>query len=354
MKKIIHYIHLILGLTSGSIVFIVALSGCFVSFEEDLRKALNADLFYVNKSSSSVKSVDEILSIRSTFLTKEKLQGIRIPAAENESYELLFKGKKSVFIDPYTGKKLGELHKGDDFFGKMLRIHRNLFLDDLGEWITGISCLIFLFMILSGIVLWWPTSKKNGQEKFKLKWNLHPVKRNYDLHSVLGFYASWLILFTVLTGLIFSFKWAENTLFFVTGSKKEKRMEIASKSSSAENTYKINTIFGLAKKEFPNYSDCFIGLPDDKTGSVRISMRYKNGGFYRRIDNSYYDQYDGALLKVKNFDNLSTGTKLRITAENIHTGKSFGLIGQCIVFFASLICASLPITGFFIWWNKRK
>lgn len=354
MKKLIHSLHLYLGLTSGTIVFIVAISGCIVSFEDDLRKALNADLYYVSKSSASIKQVDEIRSIAQTFLPKEKIQGIRIPADAESSYELLLKGKKSIFIDPYTGEILGTLKKGDDLFGKMLRLHRNLFLDDLGEWITGISALVFFFMILSGIVLWWPTSKRNRKEKFKLKWNVHPVKRNYDLHTVLGFYASWMILFTVLTGLIFSFKWAENALFLASGSKKEKRTEIASLAKPSENTYALESIFQLAKKEFPDYSDCYIGLPEDKKGSVRISMRYENAGFYRRIDNLFYDQYDGSLLKVKNFDDLSTGTKLRITAENIHTGKSFGLVGQWIVFFASLICASLPITGFLIWWNKRK
>lgn len=354
MKKTLHSLHLYFGLISGTIVFIVALTGCFVSFDDDLRKAFHSDLYDVSKSSTSIKPVDEILTIAKRFASTEKIQGIRVPADTESSYEILLKGKKSIFVDPYSGKILGTLDKRNDFFGKMLRLHRNLFLDEVGEWITGISALVFLGMILSGIVLWWPTSKRNRKEKFKLKWNVHPIKRNYDLHTVLGFYASWLILLTVLTGLIFSFKWAENTLFFVTGSKKEKRMEVASVSKSTENTHAMDVLFQLVKKEFPAYSDCFIGLPEDKKGSVRFSMRYENAGFYRRIDNLFFDQYDGSLLKVKNFDDLSTGTKLRITAENIHTGKSFGLVGQWIVFFASLICASLPITGFLIWRNKRK
>lgn len=39
---------------------------------------------------------------------------------------------------------------------------------------------------------------------------------------------------------------------------------------------------------------------------------------------------------------------------DIHVGSVLGLTGKFIAFFASLISASLPITGFLIWWGKQK
>jgi uncharacterized iron-regulated membrane protein len=39
---------------------------------------------------------------------------------------------------------------------------------------------------------------------------------------------------------------------------------------------------------------------------------------------------------------------------DIHVGQILGLTGKIIAFLASLICASLPITGFIIWWGKRN
>ena len=39
---------------------------------------------------------------------------------------------------------------------------------------------------------------------------------------------------------------------------------------------------------------------------------------------------------------------------DIHVGAIGGLAGKIIAFLASLICASLPVTGFYIWWNKKK
>ncbi|MFC1223951.1 PepSY domain-containing protein [Pedobacter sp. BG31] len=39
---------------------------------------------------------------------------------------------------------------------------------------------------------------------------------------------------------------------------------------------------------------------------------------------------------------------------DIHVGAILGLPGKVMAFFASLIAASLPITGFIIWWGKKK
>jgi uncharacterized iron-regulated membrane protein len=39
---------------------------------------------------------------------------------------------------------------------------------------------------------------------------------------------------------------------------------------------------------------------------------------------------------------------------DIHTGAILGLPGKILMFFASLICATLPVTGFVIWWGRRK
>jgi uncharacterized iron-regulated membrane protein len=39
---------------------------------------------------------------------------------------------------------------------------------------------------------------------------------------------------------------------------------------------------------------------------------------------------------------------------DIHVGAIGGLPGKIVAFIISLICASLPVTGFYVWWGKRK
>jgi uncharacterized iron-regulated membrane protein len=35
-------------------------------------------------------------------------------------------------------------------------------------------------------------------------------------------------------------------------------------------------------------------------------------------------------------------------------GSIGGFVGKIIAFLVSLVCASLPVTGFIIWWKRKK
>ena len=76
------------------------------------------------------------------------------------------------------------------------------------------------------------------------------------------------------------------------------------------------------------------------------------------MDYLYFNQYTleevpvdhiwGRLAKATVADRL-----IRMNYD-LHTGAIAGLPGKTLAFLASLIVASLPITGFMIWWGRRK
>jgi uncharacterized iron-regulated membrane protein len=39
---------------------------------------------------------------------------------------------------------------------------------------------------------------------------------------------------------------------------------------------------------------------------------------------------------------------------DLHVGAIAGLTGKIIAFIVSLVCASLPVTGFLVWWFKKR
>jgi len=353
MKKLIRTLHLIIGLTTGIVVFIVAVTGCLTSFEEELRGIVHRDLYEVKETSKEMKSLDEIVKVAKAEFPKEKIKNIHVKSDEQFNAEIQFQNRITVYVNPYTGKVVGKLEKDKDFFGVVLDLHKNLLMDETGETITGISALLFLIMLISGIILWWPAKKSNKKQKFTLMRNAKWPKRIYDLHSVLGFYASWIIIFTVLTGLIWSFEWAEDILYWSTNSKKEKRIELESNKAIGSQK-NIDYIYYAAISNYPEHQECIIYVPENEKGTFRVLFRYENNGFYRRMDNIFFDQYTGEIIANKKFDDLSAGDKMKMTNVNIHTGKVLGLTGQLLVFFAGLICASLPVTGFLMWRRRIK
>jgi uncharacterized iron-regulated membrane protein len=352
IKELIRQLHLILGLASGVVVFIVAITGCIYCFEEEIRTLRHKELLFVTAEGSSLPLSAQINVVKNKY-PKQAIKNIRLKNKADASTEIILKNKESVFVNPYTGIVLGSYNKDTDFLGVVLKLHRSLLMNEPGKIITGSSALIFLVMIISGIILWWPKGKRSRKQKFRISSDAPAFRRIYDLHSVLGFYASVLLLFSVLTGLIWSFKWFEAGMYFVTGSKKEERKMLHSEKSAA-GMLPADKFMKATEFLYNRSSECFINLPEDKQGVFRINFVYPSTGFFRKQDQITFDQYSGKILKAQIFEKASNGDKIKATNYNIHTGKVLGLPGQVLMFFASLIAASLPVTGFMMWWKKRK
>lgn len=351
VRKALRYLHLWLGLASGLVVLIVSITGCLYAFEKEIKSIAYKDILFVEKGVNR-QSLDKLTSVVKGEYKKSGIKNIFILEDSAASIQFNLKNKLSVFVNPYTGEITGTIHQDNSFFGTILQLHRSLLLGEFGKKITGVSAFIFFFMIISGIILWWP-KQKFSRQKFLLKRNVNPKRLNYDLHSVLGFYASWILIFMVVTGLIWSFKWVEGSMYALVGSKKEKKQYHSTYSDSS--SFSLEKTISFCQQEFPEHKEIFIVLPEDSLGSYRFNLRNNRGaGFYKDQHQLFFDQYSGNIIKKQLFKETQTGDKLKALNYDIHTGKIFGLTGQFFVFFASLISASLPITGFIMWRNKRK
>ena len=91
-------------------------------------------------------------------------------------------------------------------------------------------------------------------------------------------------------------------------------------------------------------------MPEDSLQTQAVYI--DNGGNFDLVG-TQYDQYTGKLLQKKTFSDKNNGEKLRSLNYAIHSGAILGLPGKILAFFASLICASLPVTGFYIWWGRK-
>src|SRR3569833_3187233 len=79
--------------------------------------------------------------------------------------------------------------------------------------VVGISVLIFLALMITGIILWWPKRKSDRKRSFTIKWGSRWRRVNYDLHNVLGFYATSIAIILAITGLSISFDWVREGLY---------------------------------------------------------------------------------------------------------------------------------------------
>ena len=60
------------------------------------------------------------------------------------------------------------------------------------------------------------------------------------------------------------------------------------------------------------------------------------------------------MLHNYSHDEKNLGEKFVAANYDIHVGSILGIWGKILAFIGSLVCASLPITGFMVWWGRKN
>jgi len=79
-----------------------------------------------------------------------------------------------------------------------------------------------------------------------------------------------------------------------------------------------------------------------------------NKQVYHKSSSLIFDENSGELLHSHDPKDKNFGEKVVGANYDIHVGSILGLPTKIIAFIVSLITASLPVTGFLIWWGRRK
>jgi uncharacterized iron-regulated membrane protein len=362
--KIFRQIHLWLGLASGLVIFIVAITGAIYAFQPEITRATQPYLS-VKAENKPFLGLSELKNIASKQLLHIKPTRIIFKGRDGSAVVHFF-GKKprpyyyAVYLNPYTGEVLKVKDMDTDFFRVILVGHMYLWLPQpIGHQIVIYATLIFLVMIVSGIILWWPRSKARKKSSFKVKWKASPRRLNYDLHNVFGFYACWVLVFIVATGLVWGFEWAADAEYrlFSGGRKKQKIPQPVSVRTTIPDTiHPLDKIFNSVTAAYPGVHRMQVAFPQNDSASVTVRV-YRDQETYYRMDYLYFDQYTAARRSFPvwgKYEDANGGEKASRMNYDIHVGAIAGLPGRLLVFFAALIAASLPVTGFYIWWGKRK
>ncbi|ANF50804.1 peptidase [Chryseobacterium glaciei] len=380
-KKWSAKLHLWFGLSVGLIVFIVSLTGTMYIFKDEIQNQLRQEAIFVKAETITKQPLSiEVLREKVALEINEKypISSVEIPLDKNKSYEFLYyeKDKKAwnyfdevkinklIYVNQYTGQVLGIYNEKYDLFPILKAIHWSLLLNsDWGKYVVGIPVVLFIIMLITGIILWWPQNKKMRKGRFSFDWkNVKTWKRkNYDLHNILGFYASFIALILSLSGIYFAYPWVKNAFNLTLSGSLElpKEKEIKSPDSLlAKNNAIFDLTAGESRKLYATSSSFRIPLNrKNKKGkdlkNIPVSVYGEDGKFAIR-NQLVFDKYSGKLLANKPHQQLNNAEKYANANYDIHTGSYFGLFGKIIWFIAGLICTSLPVTGFLVWLGKQK
>lgn len=355
--KTIAWLHLWLGLAAGIVLIVVALTGCILTFEDELTPIIYNHEQRIEPAEKRL-SADSLVSIAKATYPKKKIFRLYLPSEQNRSVKVTFGTKKKgydfLYVNQYNGKILSKGKENNRFFVIMLNLHRFLLAGTVGKTITGISCAITFFMTLSGLYLWCPGNKKALKQRLKIKTNGSNKRLTWDLHAVGGFYAMVFLFVITLTGLIWSYDFVENLMFKIFDGKKEATELVKEPEGNFKKQAGVyEAVISNTNSVYPYNGEIMITFPDKK-GKPFLVSKENSESVIHTVNQVYLDSRTAIIIKPMAFKSLSLGTQIRKMNKPIHTGSILGWPTKIIAFLTALTTASLPITGFLIWFRRGK
>ena len=364
-----------MGLFSGVVVLILGITGCIYAFKEEIKPIVYHDHYFVKQIGNERLPLSKLMLVAQDtlgpsihanefeFKTDENAAVVITAYHENDiSNPLWYSDTREyfyhVYLDPYTGEVLKVENGNVEFFQIVLWLHLSLLFDGaIGRPIVGVATIIFVFSLVTGIVLWWPKNKKARKQRLWFRWKPTTKwkRKNFDLHNIFGFYSMIFALLLALTGLVWAFKWYESGVkWLVNGGEHLQRTAYEPVSDQI----KINSRYDVLETAYyetlyrcPNTKYIYIALPEDSSEVIKI---YAYGETKSDMTSIRFNESTGECIESLGFDDLNTGEKFKYINYDIHVGSILGFPGKVLAFLVSLISASLPITGFLVWWGRKN
>ena len=393
MKKIFRKIHLWLSVPFGLIITLVCFSGAMLVFENEVNEWFRRDLYYVETVKESPLPMDKLLEkVATTLPDSVSVTGVSISSDPRRAYQVsLSKPRRaSLYVDQYTGEVKGKSERSG-FFMFMFRMHRWL-LDSMnpgnegifwGKMIVGVSTLLLVFVLISGIVIWWPRTRKALKNSLKITATKGWRRFWYDLHVAGGMYALIFLLAMALTGLTWSFPWYRTAFYKVFGvevqqraaqgheqksdaqkrdtklaahrEKKREGNEVrkGERSRRPENNhsdmYSVTSpfvywqeIYDKLRRQNPEYKQISIS-------SGTASVSFNRFGNQRASDRYSFNTDNGEFTETSLYQHQDKSGKIRGWIYSVHVGNWGGMFTRILTFIAALLGAALPLTGYYLW-----
>lgn len=415
-------LHFWVGVFAGPALVLLACSGLVILCSQPLNDWLNRDLYLVAEGPEAMSLDDQIAAAEQNVGADYTLDAVTPPAAVNRSTRVDFvppdglslpAGEANliqVFIDPYTGRYLGQRSELSGLVGWANQLHRlfgndgpHVHLPSLGHLIAPTSypdpviavgvgnlwmeltAVWILVLIASGVYLWWPRAIEAAKPLLKIRWVSGGRIRWRDMHALTGVVLAVVLICYVLSGLTWSRYWGENwraVSSIVTPSAEveapstpatmgdydrlgrriawaatDDPVFASTTDSAVPQRLSFADIDRLAKGEkmVPGYA---IIPPADVTadgetvyGSYTVVNAWPQKLSEQRA--LFLDQFTGRT--IANATAAEDGALSQLTSFGIamHMGNQFGLLTRVVATLACLGVLISALTGLLMWWRRR-
>ncbi|HEV8410103.1 MAG TPA: PepSY-associated TM helix domain-containing protein [Gemmatimonadaceae bacterium] len=347
MRKTLIVIHRWTALIVGIILLGTALSGASLVFEGAIDRGLHPELWRVAPGPGTLP-IDSVVARVEARFPGEKIASISLSPEPDRAW-VTNAGKVTVYVDPFTGGINGTrtLAEGQNSLSRRLHVfHVELFAGKIGRTIVGTATVIALFLVLTGIIIWWP------DKLIRINTGASWKRINFDLHHALGIVAALVLIVITTSGLVIHY----DVLTKAVRSLDATSAAAAPQQPPAPDGARVasfDTLAAAARGALPGANIMFISTGGAKHPAT-VAMRFPEDRTPGGRSRVFIDRYTGAVLGKLSTREAQLGTRIDNLKRSLHTGDVLGKPTEIIWLLAALVMASQVLTGFLMWWNARR
>lgn len=231
--KFFRKIHLWMTVPFGIFITLICFSGAMLIFEQEITRSVRHDVYYTgDHSGEALPMADVMKGVAATLPDSVSITGVTVFPDKDRCWQVnLSKPRRaSLFVNQYTGQITGKYERLP-FFSTMFKLHRwlcdsaNPKGDGIktGKLLVGISTIIFILALITGIVIWTPIARKGFWKSLRVS-----VSKGWPffwktLHVGGGMWVLLFVLAMALTGLNYSFDWYRKGFYAIFGVEMKPR-----------------------------------------------------------------------------------------------------------------------------------
>jgi uncharacterized iron-regulated membrane protein len=392
VRPVIFWTHLCIGVTVGLVVLVMSVTGVLLAYEREVLDWAARDARVAPIPGATRLPLDTLL-VRTRATSSVAVTAVGVSADATKPVTVSFADRHMVLIDPYTSRVTVPNPSVRAFFTSVERWHRSLNMGmargagkNIGLTLTGACNLAFLFLILSGLYLWFP--RRWSLRAFRaVLWFTRGARgrrRDWNWHHVAGFWMGIPLALIVASATFMSYQWPQKGVERLLGGGMSgdrggperggsergnpargsrglrgpragggdggdggdgRRADIAWAS--------MDTVQARAAARAPGWQTMQLRFP--REGRV-VTVSVLRGTVSRpdRMAQLSFDGTTGTFRSAQTYADYPPARKVRSWARGIHTGQVGGVWGETLAALASLAGVMLVWTGIALAWRRLR
>jgi uncharacterized iron-regulated membrane protein len=345
--------HRWLGLIVGLFLLMQGLSGSLLVFRDKLEPAVHPELVLTETKQRA--SPEQLLDTVNSRFPDFAIARVEFP--KRGDHAVIFKlngrgidAKRLVAVDPYRNEIVREGGIARWPFEWMLLWHEQLISGGAGETAIGIIGLALLFMVVSGLITWWP----RGRLRLGFRITRGGGETTWrTAHRSIGALAAPVLLFSACTGSLMVFKDPLRDVLALVGPVAAKpSAKVADRPGTP--LVSIDDLVARTHESIGPAALRQLRFADDGGRGVSVYVDATGDGIGAVTSFVAFDRYTGEELGRYVSGGLPRANAIVDFLYPLHTGSAGGSVMKAVLLMSAMVLVCLALSGPLLWLVRRR